>query len=247
MTLAPPPCGDEPIWQVWLAAFHAPTLAVADELGVFRTLAASPLDARELADRLAIELRATETIAGLLVSLGFLAARETRFELSDTARTYLLPDSPYYWGGMLRRIRENPLDCRTLIESLRRGRAAADARLTGLWQSPKPPDAALVAFTHAMHAHSFALAMRAMPRFGLARTTRLLDVAGGSGSYSIAAALHAPQLACTVLDLPAVCEVAATYAREHGAGDRVSTLAADMFADTWPAGHDAILFSDIFH
>src|SRR5688572_29705589 len=210
MTLAPPPCGDEPIWQVWLAAFHAPTLAVADELGVFRTLAARPLDARELADRLAIELRATETIAGLLVSLGFLAARETRFELSDTARTYLLPDSPYYWGGMLRRIRENPLDCRTLFESLRRGRAAADARLTGLWQSPKPPDAALVAFTHAMHAHSFGLAMRIVDELDV--TTSLLDVAGGSGSYSIAAALRRPTVTCTVLDLAAVCRVAAEYA-----------------------------------
>jgi hypothetical protein len=246
-TLDPPipPCSDEPIWSVWLSAFHAPALAIADELGVFRELAAAPLDAVELADRLHVEVRATETIAGLLASLGFLAAEDGRFALDDTARTYLLPESPFYWGGLLRRIRENPLDCRVLIDSLRRGRAAADARLTSMWQSPKPPDAALVAFTHAMHAHSFGLAMRTVHRFDVG--TSLLDVAGGSGSYAIAAALRHPGAATTVLDLPAVCVVTSEYATMYGVQDRVRVVAADMFAEPLPQGHDRILFSDIFH
>jgi len=245
--LAPPTCSDAPIWNAWLAAFHAPTLAIADELGVFAALRDRPATAAELATTLAIELRATETIAGLMVTLDFLVQANGRYVLTDTARTYLLPDSPYYWGGLLRRIRDNPLDCRKLVEGLRRGRAAADARLTGMWQAPKPPPEALVAFTHAMHAHSFALAMRTMPGFGLGRTARLLDVAGGSGSYSIAAALHYPELHCTLLDLPVVCEVAAGYARDHGIGDRVTTVGGDMFADPWPTGHDRSLLSDIFH
>lgn len=240
-----PACSDERIWDVWLAAFHAPTLAIADELGLFRALEPGPLSTRELADRLGIELRATETMAGLLASLGFLVGGD-RFALAEIARTYLLPQSPYYWGGLLRRIRETPLDCRTLIASLRRGAAADDARLTEMWQTPRPPDAALIAFTHAMHAHSFALAMRTVPVFGLARSS-LLDVGGGSGSYAIAAALHDPTTTCTVLDFAAVCTVAAEYAATHGVGDRVHTAAGDMFADAWPRDHDHVLFSDIFH
>ncbi len=240
-----PSTSDQAIWNVWMAAFHAPTLAIADDLGVFRTLAAGPLDTRALADELAIELRATEAIVGLLTGLGFLIAVEGRCALTEIARSYLLPDSPFYWGGMLRRIRDNPLDCRVLISSLRSGRAAEEARLNGMWQAVRPPDAALIAFTHAMHAHCFGLAVRAAALVDAG--TALLDVAGGSGGYAIASALRYPALRCTVLDLTAVCGVAAEYAAKHGVADRVRTVAGDMFADPWPRDHDRVLLSDIFH
>lgn len=243
MTL--PTASDQPIWDVWMAAFHAPTLAVADELGVFRVLAKGALDGRGLADALAIEQHAAETLAGLLAGLGFLVADDGRFGLAEMARTYLLPDSPFYWGGMLRRIRDNPLDCHKLIASLRNSKAAAEARLTGMWQSPRPPEAALIAFTHAMHAHSFGLATRMVALVDTG--TSLLDVAGGSGSYAIAAALRDPALRCTVLDFAAVCGVAMEYAARHGVADRVRTVTADMFSEPWPRDHDRILLSDILH
>lgn len=245
MTLKVPTVDDSPIWSAWMAAFHAPTLAIADEIGLFAAIAAAPIGSDELATMLAIELRATEAIAGLMTALGFLALVDDKFELTETARTYLLPSSPFYWGGMLRRIRENPLDCRKLIDSLRRGKAAADARLTAMWQAPQPPTEALIAFTHAMHAHSFSLAVRTISK--LALRGRLLDVAGGSGSYSIAAALHDPGLCCTLLDLPPVCGVAANYAADYGVSDRVSSVPADMFVEDWPLHHEAILLADIFH
>ena len=178
-----PSCSDWPIWNVWLAAFHAPSLAVADELGVFTALRDRSLTSRELATVLGIELRAGEALLGLMAALGFLAKADARFHLTDVARDYLLPDSPYYWGALLQRIRTIPLDCNKLISGLRRGSAAREARISGeLWGAPLPPPEALASFTHAMHAHSFSLAMRTVATFGLAGVTRLLDVAGGSGS-----------------------------------------------------------------
>jgi hypothetical protein len=245
--LEAPTCSDAPIWSAWLAAFHAPALAIADELGLFTALRDRPASAAELAALLRIELRATEAIAGLLAALDFLVQADGRFCLTETARAYLLPESPYYWGALLRRIREVPLDTRKLAESLRRGTAAADARVTETWRAPSPPPEAMIAFTRAMHAHSFALAMRTMPAFGLAGASRLLDVAGGSGSYSIAAALHDAAIRSSVLDLPEVCGVAREYAVQHGVGERVATIASDMFADRWPTDHDRILLSDVLH
>jgi acetylserotonin N-methyltransferase len=183
-----------------------------------------------------------------MTSLGFLTQTAGQFALTDVARTYLLPTSPFYWGGFLRRIRTIPIDCNKLVESLRRGAAARDARVSGqLWRAPQPPADALVSFTHAMHAHSFALAMRVVPSFALAGVTRLLDVAGGSGSYSIAAALADPAIRCTVLDLPVVCGVARTYIEGAGAAGRVELLPADMFSDPWPNGFERVFLSDIFH
>lgn len=244
-----PPVSDRPIWDVWLAAFHAPTLAIADELGVFTALAAKPATADELATTLGVEPRATESMLGLLAALGFLSRAGEAFELDEVARTYLLPSSAFYWGGFLRRIRTIPIDCDRLVEALRRGRAAQDARVSGsLWRAPQPPAEALVGFTHAMHSHSFALACRVIAGFGLTASSRFLDVAGGSGSYSIAAAIAIPGLEATVLDLPAVCEVTRAYANQHGVGHRVTASAGDMFGDAaWPTGATDVFFSDIFH
>src|SRR5690242_14891369 len=180
-TLEPATCSDAPIWNIFLSAFHVPALVIADELGVFAALDEAPASAVELAPRLDIELRAVETVLGLMGALGLLMQARGRFHLTDLSRAYLLPSSPYYWGGMLRRIRDNPLDCARLLDSLRRGKAAAEARMTGTWEAAEPPAAALVAFTHAMHAHSFALAMRILPTLGLSGVERLLDVGGGSG------------------------------------------------------------------
>jgi hypothetical protein len=242
-----PLCSDGPIWNVWLAAFHAPTLAVADELGVFAALADRGATAEELSSTLEIEGRATESMLGLFSSLGFLVRADDRFHLTEVARTYLLPTSDYYWGGFLRRIRTIPIDCTKLVGSLRRGQATQEARVSSAWRAPQPPAEALVGFTHAMHAHSFSLAMRAVSRFGLAGVTRFLDVAGGSGSYSIAAAHTYPQLHCSVLDLGPVCDVTRTYIAKHAIADRVDAIAGDMFEDAWPTGYERIFFSDIFH
>jgi len=245
--IAAPSSSDAPIWRVFLSAFHAQALVMADDLGLFAALARAPLTTGELAASLAIEPRAVEAIGGVLAALELVAIADGAFHLTDVARDYLVPGRPYYWGGMLRRIRENPLDARKLVGALRRDRAAAEARVTELWHAPTPPVAALEAFTHAMHAHSFALAMRIIPHLDLPADGHFLDVAGGSGSYSIAAALRHPTLRCTLLDLPPVCAIAGRYAHELGVGDRIELHAADMFREAWPSGVDRVFMSDIFH
>jgi cyclopropane fatty-acyl-phospholipid synthase-like methyltransferase len=247
-TLAPPTCSDAVLWDTWMSAFHAPTLAIADDLGLFAALNAQPASASELAERVGIEPRAMQAIVGVLAGLALVALADGRFHLTETGRTYLVPESPYYWGPLLRRLRDNPLDCRRLLAILRSGTAAMDAPVTAMWRTPEtvPPEA-FIAFTHGMHAHSFALAMRTVSSSSFAGARRLLDVGGGSGSWSIAAALHDPELRCAVLDFPIVCGVAREYAERYGVADRIELIPADMFADPWPEGCDRIFFSDIFH
>lgn len=243
-----PTCSDGPIWNVWLSAFHAPALAIADDLGVFPALRDRALGTEALATTVGIDPTAAEALLGLMTALGFLAQVSGEFVLTEVAREYMLPESPFYWGGYLKRIRDVPLDCAKLTAALRRGRATESQRVSSeLWRKPAPPPAALISFTHAMHAHSFGLAMRIGSALPLDGVTRLLDVGGGSGSYSIAAMLRHPGLRCTELDLPVVCEVAQEYARNLGVGDRFSVVGADMFAGGWPGGQERVLFSDVFH
>ncbi len=240
------PCDDSLLRRVCWSAFHGPCLAVADGLGLFTAIAGGARSIPDVATSLKLEERTVDAMMALLASLGFLTRLAGGYYLTEVARHYLLPESPYYWGAFLRRIRENPIDCRRLMASMRSG--AGDGSIVSVWESPIPPPERLRGFTEAMHAHSYSLAMRAVPaRFGLQQSTQLLDVAGGSGSYSIAAVCSHPSLRAVLMDLPPVCDVARdNFARYHVA-ERTAVLPLDMFSDDWPKGFDAVLFSDILH
>lgn len=238
---------DSLVWDIWLAAYRAPALAVADEIGVFRELAKSPGSAEELAARMKLELRAVECLVGVFVPLGLVALLEGQFHLTEVARKCLLPESPFYWGPFLERVRVAPLDCAKLIDALKKGSAGDAARITSLWDSAQIPPERLQKFSHAMHSHSFALAVRGVPAMKLDATKSFLDVGGGSGSFSIATAIHHKGAKCTVMDLPPVCEVAREYFAKYGVEDRASATPVDMFKEAWPSGHDVVFFNDIFH
>ena len=98
-----------------------------------------------------------------------------------------------------------------------------------------------------MHAHSLPAAARVARQYDLGGVLRILDVGGGSGCFMIAMAQAHPELRATIMELPAMCEVAARYVADGGVAERVDTLAVDMFREAWPQGYDALFFSNIWH
>lgn len=240
-----PTCDDRLIWDVWLSAFHGATLAAADELGLFSLLAREPLTAEEVSRELELTVRASEALLGLLTSLRLLALLHGRYHLTEVARNYLVPTSPYYWGGFLRRFRAVPITSASIRDALKRGRSEVKGAAANLWVAPDREK--LRAFTEAMHSHSFAMAMALATRLEMSGVQRLLDVGGGSGCFCIAFATRHPQLRFTVMDLPIVCEFAQEYITSHGLEGQIDTCGADMFKSAWPKGYDAVFFNDVFH
>lgn len=245
-----PSCDNRPLWDIWLSGFRLPALTVADELGLFAFLDANPSATPTIAERFELSERACEALINLLCALGFLAKRNGLFHISELARNYLLPDSPYYWGGVLHTVKHMPVSHDMILEAIRRD-TGGDARLakpfTEDWENNTLAQEQARSFTAKMHSHGFPAAV-ALARSGrLSGTRQLLDIGGGSGCYSIALAAADPVVQCTVADLPAVCPVTQHYIDSFGLTDRVRTLALDMFNDPWPRGQDAILFSDILH
>ena len=98
-----------------------------------------------------------------------------------------------------------------------------------------------------MHGLSFAAAVGMARIVDFSGVHRLLDIAGGAGGFSIALAQHYPDLRCTVLELPAVCQLTHDYIGRYGVEGRVDTLALNMFFETWPTGYDAVFFSCVLH
>jgi hypothetical protein len=252
-----PATEDRAIWDTWLSMHRLPAMAVADELGIFAAFAAAPATAAEVAQRLALNRRATDIVLAMLAALGLLALRDGRYELTDVTRTYLLPASPYYWGPLLRALGVVPQQHAMLVGALRApDERAASVRLRPAttsgdpvegWQSGQIDRAQAEAVTQIMHCHSLPASVAAARSGILQGVTRVLDVGGGSGCFSIAIAQHFPSVRCTVMELAAVCEVAKGYIADGGVTERVDTVAVDMFREPWPRGYDGMFFSNIFH
>jgi len=241
------------VWEIYLSPTWMPALLAADELGVLASIADEPGSVAEVSARLGLNSRALGSVLALLASLGYLVPRQGRYHVTDAARHHLLPSSPFHWGGVWAQMRQGS----PLYTQLRAAlttpdpveavpQASGDRSVDGWASGTLSPEAAAV-MTKYMHSHSAAAAV-AVAHTGLfAPARRLLDVGGCSGVFSIALAERHPGLSCTIMDLPAVCELTPDYVKERGLEDRIDTYAADMFRDPWPRGYDAVFLSNIFH
>ena len=248
-----PSTDDRHVWDAWLASLWFPCMTAADELRIFDALSKEPATAAGLAARTGFSERALGTVLPMLTSLHFLTRQAGRYSLSDTARLYLLPDSPFYWGPLIRRFRASSPLHDTLKNLIAH---AAPPRNTHPGESNRPSDAwaageidlerarGIAAF---MHSHSVPASLGAARNLDYRGVKRLLDVGGGSGIFSISFAQHAPALRCTVMELKSMCQVAEEYIKAAGVQERVDTRAVDMFRQPWPEGYDAMFFSNIFH
>lgn len=247
--LVPPTCAPDAIWEAILSPYHFPTLLVADEIGLFGWLHQTPATADQVAQHYGMSGHAAEALLGVLASKGHLVQHVGRFHLTDSSRQFLLPDSIYYCGPALELRRQRPIDHTIVKEILFRARAADAPVLFDdeMWKASEAHVERHRASTASMHALFFPAAMAVARHGDLHGVQRLLDVAGGSGCFSIAIASQHPDMRLTVMDLPAACVLAAEYIRDHGVSGRVTVVSADMFGSDWPAGHDAHFFSNVFH
>lgn len=250
-----PTVDDRPIWDVIASMYEFPCLAAADEMGLFTRLAQQSMTSAELAGVLEIGPRASEAMLGLLTSMGYLAQHGGRFQLTERSRTYLVPESPYYYGPFLQLVRAIPVSWQMIRDAAKNDKPVTASGegleykegVTGNWEGPAPDMGFLTAFTAGMHAHSFPSAMSFATREVFNGVKRLLDVGGGSGGACIALAQHHPEMRFTLLELPPVCTIAQDYIAKHGLTDRIEAQPGEMFSQPWPAGHDAIFMSDVLH
>lgn len=242
-----PSAEDRAIWDLWLSQYQLPVVLAADELGVFESLRDQPASVDELCDRLGLLRRSALALTAALCASGFLVQYGGRFQLAHVARVYLLHDSEFYWVPMLRSAGFGQMTTDALMRSLRTENLGEDDRVTRRWERGEmsPEDAR--AANQRFHSHSFPSALGMAHSHEFRGVHRLLDVAGGSGCYSIALALRHPEIHCTVADLPPVVADTRSYISRYDCEARVDTHAFNMFNDVWPTGYDAVLLTNILH
>lgn len=252
MSIEMPTSDDRPIWELWLSMYWLPAVTAAIELDVFESLAQVPAAHAQLAQRLELSERGLEILLPLLTALGFLVRNDGRYQLTDVARLYLLRGSPYFWGGLLSRMGTASPQYNAVKDALKRGEPTStterrDDRPIDAWASGKVEIEQARMIAAFMHSHSVPAALGMARNVDFEGVTRLLDVGGGSGCFCIALAERHPRLRCTIMELPAMCEVAKEYVAAAGLAERIDTRAVDMFRQDWPRDYDVLFFSNVLH
>jgi hypothetical protein len=225
-----------------MRGFQVPcVLAAGADLDVFNLLYAAPLSAADVADRLRCDRRAMTVLLDALSSLGVLVKSEEHYALAPGAAPLVVDDSPRSVAPMLR----HQATC------LRRW-----ARLPWVVQSGRPadagssvrgPDADQQSFIGAMHVVSGSVAEPLIREINPGGFHCVLDLGGGSGTWTLAWLQTDPAVRAILFDLPEVIPLARERLTQCGVAERVDLVAGDFYVDPLPRGVDLVWMSAIIH
>ncbi|MEX2524141.1 MAG: methyltransferase [Gammaproteobacteria bacterium] len=176
----------------------------------------------------AIKPARVEQLLGHLQSAGIISGKQEHgYRLASGFSEFLNPASCFYKGGTLRLMEMAPPSAAQSWEALEQERAPAESRMD---ETIKSPD---LAETYAFALHMDAQGAGAdasLASSGLIRSTdRVLDLAGGAGSYSICSAIQSPEPRFYLLEQYPMTEVARSWIKQYGIETNVEVFEGNMF------------------
>lgn len=212
---------------------------------VFDVLAARPMTVDELVQATGASARGLSAIAGALLGFGLLARDEAgRYALTDEAEAFLVSGKPGYLGGLFqhasRQLVPGWLHLADIVGSGTplRGEASQDRAgffaefVEGIFPLSYPAARALAVALHIAEATA---------------PVSVLDLGAGSGVWGIALAEASPLVTIRAIDLPAVLPVTRRVAERFGVGDRLTTVAGDLYEAEFGTGHQVVTIGEILH
>ena len=233
--------GPGKILQMAQGFMESRILLTAAELNLFTLLSKAPLSAKEIGDKINGDSKALATLLDAVAATGLLSKKDnTYFCERDTAK-YLTDDSPTTvlpmvlhasslwtrWAQLTNVVEGKP----SLMEHMDFSRHGKE----------------LEAFIGAMHSIGEPMARQIVADIDPGDARSLLDVGGGSGTYTIAFLRAVPELQATIFDMPSVIEMARVRLESAGLAARARFIEGNFYNDDLPGGHDLVLLSAIIH
>jgi len=231
---------NRPILEMATAFQRSRVLLTAYELGLFTVLNDEWKTSAEVAVALETDPRATDRLMNALTALGLLNKHAGRFTNSPPAARFLVRGRPDYMAG-LAHTAHLWQTWSGLTSAVRNGTGTAGAEVN------QRGDEWLRAFIGAMHWRAKQMADVVVRLLDLSRVSRVLDVGGGSGAFSMAFVRARRGINAVVFDLPNVVPLAKSYVESAGYGGQISTVVGDYRTGELPGGFDLVFLSAIVH
>ncbi len=232
--------GKEDIMTVARAFMRSRIILTAAELDLFTIIEDLFTSAEKIAERFGFDPRALERVLDCLVTFGLLRKEAGAYSLTGEGASYSSKHTASELPMLLHmsRLWDSWSD---LTEVVKAG-AGVERK------PPKPIDIdSRRAFIGAMHVVGRTLSEEIAGSLDLSGYRKLLDIGGGSGTYTIAFLKHNPRLEAILFDLEDVIPMARERLSPEGLLERVELIAGDFYSDDLPGGCDLALLSAIIH
>ncbi len=205
-------------------------LLTANNFRVFEHLK-SPRTAEGVARLIRADRRATGMLLDALTGLGLLKKSASRCANTALSGRFLVSDSPYYQGDILRH-----------ADVLWQNWSGLD----GVIRSGRPHHSAhdQVSFIRGMHNLAVLKAKDVVKAFGVKGVRRALDLGGGPGTYSLE--MSRKGVMVTLFDRPETIQIAKDIIGKSGARN-VSFIQGDFLYDDIGKDYDLIFISQVLH
>lgn len=213
-------------------------LVAALDIDLFGHLAGKTATVDELASRTHTKAEPLAMLLVTLQSLGLVTRDGERYGNAPASEKYLVPDAPQFFGEYIRLQVGKQIYPHAL--KIGQGLTGNPAKLYEE-MAADPEEAA--AFSHSQHVGSLGPAYLLSRKLNLDGRRKLLDVAGGSGAFSIKLCESSPDLHATIVDFPAVIPVARRYVSQAGLDERVHYVEDNALDCQWPGDQDIVLMS----
>ncbi|MCW2652347.1 MAG: methyltransferase [Mycobacterium sp.] len=242
--------GPQSVVEVGMAFWSSRVVLTAVEFGLFTELAAGPLSAHEIIERLGWHRRAGGPVLDALVGMRLLR-RDPAGRYSNSRRGALFLDRgrPSYLGGLMELSSKRLFDLWSGLGGLlQTGRPEAGEEcgdnefFSALYRDP----AALRSFLVGMTGISTGEAMLIAARFPWKEFRTFVDIGAAQGALPVRVALTHPHLSGVSYDLAAVRPIFEEYVASFRLGERLRFTAGDMHDGPLPAA-DVICFGHVLH
>jgi ubiquinone/menaquinone biosynthesis C-methylase UbiE len=211
------------------------------ELDLYSLLAPKPLSVDEIVAEKNADKRGMTILLDALSALGLLVKDGNKYQTEMSMAPLLTSSSP-----------NSVLPVALHMCTLWKTWSKLTDIVLGKSQSQMKEEGALArdhikAFIGAMHMAALRTAPEVVSAVNPGDARRLIDVGGGSGSYTLAFLSAVPDMKATLFDLPEVIEMARERFQAAGMADRVTLTAGDFYRDDMPSGNDLALLSAIIH
>jgi O-methyltransferase/methyltransferase family protein len=236
------------ILQLGLGFWGSKTLLSAVELGLFSELAAGPLEAEQLRDRLGLHPRSAVDFFDALVALGMLEREDGRYANTTETDLFLDRAKPSYLGGLLEMANARLYGFwGSLTEGLRTGQPQNEAkRGEDFFATLYADSERLAQFARAMSAASAGAGMAIAQKFPWKDHGSVIDVGCAQGMVPAQVALAHDHITGGGFDLPPLAPIFDDFVASFGLGDRLNFTGGDFFADPLPQA-DVLVMGHILH
>lgn len=229
--------------QICYGYWKSQVLFVAVDMDIFTLIKDTEKSCRDITEKLRSDFRATEMMLNALVSIGLLSKFKNIYRNTAISKRYLVKEGPLYQGDRVRHFHNMWDYWSKLGDAIKTGKPIAYDNIEDEVDKKR-----LREFILAMHNSGKVLADGIFKKLNIGKFHRLLDLAGGQGTYAVRFVEKNPKMSAVVFDLPDVIKITRAYIRKSGFADQVSAKPGNCLEDEFGKEEfDVVLVSNLLH